>query len=174
MKLNKKNKLLCLGFFMSLFLCYNFAVSKTVYYVNEYIIKSKSANNNTNNPATLAQLNNKEKEIDKWLLENGNYSSTNFQNSLLKQVNIYSELYHLKIIDFQTPHVFSKKQTSITSYSFSLEGNFNSVLKLLNKFENQPNLGQIKHVGTLKKTNYKNNQDYLVTTIIVEKIENLK
>ena len=171
MKLNRKNKLLLVGFFLSIFLCYNFAISKTLHYLNQYNSKLKIVENIDTNPKTLALLKYKEKQIDKWLLENGTKSSSNFQNELLKKINTYSELHKLKVIDFQVPHQFLEKESSIISYSFALEGNFNSVLKLLNKFENEQNLGQIKHIATLKKTNYKTNEDYLVTTVIVERVE---
>lgn len=168
MKLNKKNKLLVFGFLASLYLCYSFAISKTLFYRNQYQSNQQIEEGNFNNPKLLAELKNKENQIDKWLEEN-NSTSSNFQNELLRQISVHSELYKLKIIDFQEPHQFVENETVIESYSFSVEGSFNNTLIMLNKLENKHNLGQIKHVSTLKKINYKTNQDDLISTVIIQK-----
>lgn len=167
MKLNRKNKILLIGFIFSLCLCYSFAISKTLFYRNEYLSRQDISAGN-NNPKILAQLKHKENQIDKWFSEN-KITSSNFQNELLKQLNLYCDLYKLKIVDFQVPHNSLEKGMVIMSYSFSLEGGFNNVLILLNKIENAQNLGQIKHIYTQKKTNFKTNQDYLITTVIIQK-----
>ncbi len=168
MKLNKKNRILLVGFIVSLYLCYSLALSKTMFYRNEYLSHQEIGVNNNRIPKILAQLKYKENQIDKWLSENNTISS-NFQNELLKQLNQYSNLYKLKIVDFKVPHAYTEKNNTINSYSFSIEGSFNHVLLLLNKMENTQNLGQIKHIYTQKKTNFKTNQDYLITTVIIQK-----
>lgn len=172
MKINTKNKLLLIGFFISLYFSYSLAISKTLFYKNQYQASQEIAND-TNNPQLLAQLHYKEKQIDKWMAQNSSTMS-NFQNELLKQLNLYCNEQQLKIVDFQEPHKYIENQSQTLSYSFSLEGSFNGVIVVLNKIENQQNLGQIKHISSQKKTNYKTNQDYLITTVIIEKIENLK
>lgn len=169
MKLNNKNKALLFGFLISLYLSYSFAISKTLFYRSQCVSNQEMAGDN-NSPKVLAQLRYKEKQIDKWMAQH-NANSSNFQNELLKQLTLYSDKYQLKVVDFQEPHRFVENQSATMSYSFSLDGSFNGVIALLNALENQQNLGQIKHVSTLKKTNYKTNQDYLVTTVIVEKLE---
>lgn len=170
MKLNNKNKIVIVGFIISLYLSYSFAISKTLFYKKQYNLNQEISNDN-NSPKVLSELRYKEKQIDKWMTDN-NSSSLNFQNELLKTLTQYSNLYHLKIVDFQEPHKFDEKGSTILSYSFSLEGSFSGVMGLLNKIENKQNLGLIKHINTLKKTNYKTNQDYLITTVIIQKIEN--
>ncbi len=172
MKLNNKNKILLIGFFISIYFCYIFAISKTLFYINQFNSYQHIINSGTN-IKNLYQLMYKEKQIDKWILVN-NTSSINFQNDLLKNLTQYSDLYHLKITDFQEPHSANEKDYITLSYSFSLEGSFNGVLLLLNRIDNNQKLGLIKHVYSIKKTNYKTNQDFLVTTVIIQKAENLK
>jgi hypothetical protein len=166
MKLNRKNKFLILGFIIALYLSYSFAISKSLFYRNQYI-QNKEMANKDNQPKVLANLKYKEKQIDLWMSKNIFFSS-NFQNELLKELTISSNLYDTKIVDFQKPHIFIEKNNQTTSYSFSIEGSFNGVLRLINDLENKQSLGQIKHIFTIKKNNYKINKDYLVTTIIVQ------
>lgn len=170
MKLNRKNKLLLLGFIVIIYFCYNFAISKTIYYYKQYKSQQEMFSNTISSPKILAQLLLKEKQIDKITSQN-NVQSTSFQNELLKELSNYCDAYQLKIVNFQEPHMYTEKETTTTSYSFSIEGSFNRVIMLLNKMENKQNLGIIKHVNSVKKTNFKTNQDYLVTTIIIQKID---
>ncbi len=150
---------------------YSFAISKTLFYRNQYNL-NKEITSEVNKPKVLANLRYKEKQIDLWMAKNS-FLSSNFQNELLKQLTSSSDSYGLKIVDFQKPHVFVEKQTQTLSYSFSLEGSFNGVLKLINTLENKQNLGQIKHIYAIKKNNYKINKDYIVTTIIVQTSQKL-
>ena len=166
MKLSRKNKILIFGFIVVLYLSYSFAISKTLFYRNQYN-QNKEMTSEGNQPKVLANLRYKEKQIDLWMGKNS-FLSSNFQNELLKQLTLSSDSYGLKIVDFQKPHVFIEKDTQTLSYSFSLEGSFNGVLQLISALENKQSLGQIKHIYTIKKNNYKINKDYLITTIIVQ------
>jgi hypothetical protein len=170
MKLNIKNKTLLVSFILALIVCYVLAFSKTKTYYNQYKNQQNLLNNIENSPKLLTQLKTKELQIDKWLSQNNTPSST-FQNELLRTINTYALSYNLKIIDFQEPHEFIEKQTAITSYIFTIEGSFNNVLLLINKVENASKLGMIKHISTIKKNNFKTAQDYLLTTIIIQKGE---
>jgi hypothetical protein len=169
MKLNRKNKLLLLGFLISLYFCYSFAISNTIAYYKEYHSKNELITDNNNSPKLTYQLLQKEKQLDLVLSRYNINASESFQNDLLKQLNTYSDSYHLKIIDFKEPHFMSEKGFMVTSYIFSLEGSFNGCLALLNKIENNPSLGSIKHLNFSKKRNYKTNTDQLFVEIILQK-----
>jgi|LakMenE18May11ns_1017448.scaffolds.fasta_scaffold9952541_4 hypothetical protein len=168
MKLNRKNKLLIGCFFLVLFLCYNLAIKKTIYYYSQYNSQKELLNNINNSPRVLANLLARDKQINQWLSKNDIMSSS-FQSELLKQLNEYCSSHNLKITDFKEPHVIIEKQTEISSYFFSVEGNFNYTLGLINKIENNPNLGLIKHLTTEKKMNYKTNEEFIVTNVIIQK-----
>jgi hypothetical protein len=169
MKFNRKNKLLILSFLLALFICYAFAISNTIVSYDSYKSKIGLILENNNSPKTTHELLLKERELD-LLLSNYNISdSESFQNDLLKQLNIYSKSYDLKIIDFQQPHIIAEKGYVATSYIFSLEGSFNGCLALLNKIENNGSLGSIKHLNFVKKRNYKTNVDQLFVEVIMQK-----
>lgn len=171
MKLNKKNKGLLLGFFIALLLCYKFAISNTLSYYKQYHSQKELAENNYNSPEVLNQLVRKEKQLNAFLKGYQEAAGDSFQNNLLKQISILSKKYNLKISDFKEPHIFLENNTKTLSYSFSLEGSFNGTLLLINKLENTPSLGFVRHISFTKKRNYKKNTDYLVTEIILQKSE---
>lgn len=173
MKLNKKNKLLLLSFLLVLYICYSFAISNTIGYYKEYKSKQEVLFNDNNLPLLVNQLIHKEKQLDQVLLQSESNSTSSFQNDLLKKLTTYSESYNLKIVNFQEPHNATEKGVIISSYVFSLEGSFNGCLAVLNKVENNPSLGTIKHLNFIKKKNYKTNTDQLFVEIIMQKNEEL-
>lgn len=169
MKLNNKNKLLIVGFLLVLYICYHFAISNTINYYKEYQNKQEEITADSNMPKLVGQLIQKEKQLDQVLANYDIAVSESFQNDLLKQLTSYSENYQLKIVDFQQPHVVSQKGFTTTSYIFSLEGTFNGCLALLNKIENSPSLGNVKHLNFIKTRNFKTNTDQLTVEVIIEK-----
>jgi Tfp pilus assembly protein PilO len=168
MKLNKKNKLLVLGFVLILYICYSFAISNTIMYYNEYKDKKQQIANDSNMPNLVSQLIKKEKQLDQVLSQYEINVSDSFQNDLLKQLSSYSANYHLKITDFREPHIVTQKGFTTTSYIFTLEGSFNGCLALLNQIENNPKLGAVKHLNFTKKKNYKTNTDQLFVEVIMQ------
>jgi lipopolysaccharide export LptBFGC system permease protein LptF len=169
MRLNKKNKILFLVFLITIFVCYSFAISNTIEVYREYYSKNELIINSNNSPKLANLLHQKEKQLDLILSQYNITASETFQNDLLKQLNTYSNTYRLKIIDFKEPHITSEKGFITTSYIFSLEGSFNGCLALLNKIENDPSLGSIKHLNFTKKRDYKTNTDHLFVEVIIQK-----
>ncbi|WP_281336001.1 general secretion pathway protein [Flavobacterium eburneipallidum] len=174
MRLNRKNKGLLFGFLIALYICYSFAISNTISYYKEYQSKSEMISENNSSPKLANQLRQKEKQLDVMLSRYNIKTSESFQNDLLKQLTAYGDSYHLKIIDFKEPHSITDKGFTTTSYIFSLEGSFNGCLALLNKIENNPTLGSIKHLNFTKKRNYKTNIDQLFLEVILQKNKGIK
>lgn len=169
MKLNRKNKLLLLGFIIALYICYAFAISNTLDVYKEFTIKNEVLIHNKSTPELANQLLQKEKQLDKLLVEHHVKNSESYQNDLLKQLNFYSTKYNLKVIDFKEPHTIIEKNATTSSYIFSLQGSFNGSIALLNKLENNTALGTIKHINFTKKRNYKSNLDELFVEVVLEK-----
>ena len=169
MNLNKKNKILLGGFGIALYCCYAFAISNTIQYYREYQSKNQLITDNTTTPKLNYQLHQKENQLDIMLSQYKVSTSESFQNDLLKQLNNYAATYHLKIVDFKEPHIVADKNSSLSSYIFSLEGSYNGSLSLLNKIENNPNLGSIKHLNFIKKRDFKTNVDHLFVEVILQK-----
>ena len=168
MSLSKKNKILIVAFLLTLYMCYSFAIKKSIEYITLYKSQSNKIQTYSSNPKKISDLKFKEKQLDKWLTEN-NITIENYQNQLLKILNSYCIENNLKIVDFQEPHIFEKNNTHTISYIFSISGGFNSVLKLVNNLENNKNLGSIKNISSFKMINFKTNKEYLETQIILER-----
>ncbi|MBC7410086.1 MAG: general secretion pathway protein [Arcicella sp.] len=167
MILDKKNKLLIFGFAIALYISYAFAISKTISYYKEYQSKKELISSEASSPQLLFELKQKEKQLDLLLSQYKITNSESFQNDLLKQLNTYSNTYHLKIVDFKEPHIIVNDGTTTTSYIFSLEGSFNGCLALIDKIENNGALGSIKHIDFIKKRDYKSNKDFLVVEVVL-------
>ncbi|RYJ42043.1 general secretion pathway protein [Flavobacterium beibuense] len=174
MKLSRKNKLLFSGIFLALVVCYRFAISNTLDYYREYREQKELVNNNLSSADLLQNLIEREKQLNTVLDKYNAVSDDSFQNNLLKEITVLSDQYKLKITDFKEPHAFTMEDTSTKSYVFSVEGSFNGTLLLINKLENIPSLGFIKHINFIKKRNYRNNSYYLVTEILLQKTETVK
>ena len=170
MKLNRKNKFLLLGFIIALYICYAFAISNTLEIYKEFQTKNDILIHNNSTLELVNQLLQKEMQLDKLLAKHHVKTSESYQNDLLKQLNFYSAKYNLKVIDFKEPHIIIEKNTTTSSYIFSLQGSFNGSIALLNKLENNPALGTIKHINFNKKRNYKSNLDELFVEVVLEKI----
>lgn len=174
MRLNRKNKLLLIGFLLILYICYAFAFSNTFDYYKEYQSQKEIATNNINDPIMLQKLVQKERQLNELLSQYTTGTGNSFQNELLKQLTSLSNQNTLRIIDFKEPHIIIDKGIKTFSYVFSLEGSFNGMLLLINAIENNPSLGYIKHITFTKKRNYKTNTDYLTSEIILQKNESPK
>lgn len=169
MNLDKRNKLFIVGFCVLLYICYSFAIANTIKYYSEYQSKQDEIAVDSDMPKLVAKLIQKEKQLDQILSHYDINASESFQNDLLKQLTLYTADHHLKIVDFKEPHIFSNKGFTTTSYIFSLEGPFNACLSVLNKVENNPALGNIKHINFVKRKNFKTNNDELFVEIIMQK-----
>lgn len=174
MTLNKKNKILILGFFIALYLCYSLSISKTIFYYKEYNTKKELLSNVEVSEDFYYQLKQKEKNIDLLLSKYNVSYDDSFQNNLLKRLSIYVASYNVKIIDFKEPHHTTKNNILTSSYFFSLQGSFKGCISIVNKIENNPNLGQVKHLNFIKKRNFKTNTEDLYLDIILQKTKEIK
>lgn len=172
MRLNNKNKILILGLLLTIVLVYQFAIKNTFEYYSLYNeLKSKSNSIEKFNQQEF-QLINKEKNLSN-LLEKyniGNNDNFNTQNYLLQHLNKQVNNLNLKIVSFDEPKTIEKDNKSITHFTFSISGNFNNTLKLINSIDNNPLIGNIIHTNTTKKMNFKANKEDIITTIFIEKI----
>ncbi|WP_146185055.1 general secretion pathway protein [Flavobacterium pallidum] len=155
-------------FLLMLYISYEFSFANTIVNYRHYQENKKVIENDSYDPRLIKQLSIKEKQIDSWIADN-NVAAPSFQNLLLRELNEYCDGLGLKIVDFQEPHEVIKKNIKTSSYIFSIEGSFNKALAFINKIENRNDLGVVKHLGSIKKTDYNSNRDFLISTIIIQK-----
>lgn len=167
MKLNRKNKLYVFGFLFLLFLTYEFGISKTIIYYNEFSNLESNQKSNLYTKKIEDDLFLKDKQLSSILSRFNFISGSNYQNELLSFIN--SNNSGINIIEFNKPHNFIENNIKIITYNFSLQGSFNAILKLINNIENHPEFGNVTLVNFYKNKNLANNNDELIVDVILEK-----
>lgn len=92
------------------------------------------------------------------------------QNSLLKNIHVFSEKNFIRVVDFKEPHQISKKDYTIKTSQFSLQGDYQSIITLIHALEQQTVYGEIIHIRFEKKRNYRAYKNYLQAHILLKSI----
>ncbi|QLE02037.1 hypothetical protein HX109_10905 [Galbibacter sp. BG1] len=167
MKGKTKNIILLLGFLITCFICYRFAISNTL---EAYTTYKKLEQENLlfkNIPKQQVMLKKQNVYLDS-LLNKYQIGGTSIQNNLLKNLNTNSDSLGLKLVEFEKAHVFEKKQLTINSHIFTLEGSYGDLLKLIYNLEQRTKFGEVVHVGLEKKKDLRTREERLEGNIIVQ------
>lgn len=164
-----KNSLAVAGFFIALFLCYTFAVSKTLNYRKQYRSLKSEIPLFKDIPRQLSVLTRKEQYYDS-LQHSFQIAETSFQNNILRTLTKAAETYTFKVIDFNEPHLFQENKIQKNSYGFTVEGSFMSILKLIHHLEQKTKLGEIIHCSLEKKKDIRTQRERLQARIIIQHV----
>lgn len=162
-----KNIVLISGFLLTLVLCYRFAISNTLEIKKQYINLSQEEVLFKNMPKQLSLLKQKQKYYDS-ILSKYQLNGSSIQNSLLKTINVFATNNNLKVIGFLEPHVINHNNLTIKTYEFTVEGDFNAILKLTHKLEQQTKFGEIINLHFEKKKNFRTGKYYLQAKILLK------
>lgn len=167
--MTKKNKniLLLVGFTLTLLFCYQIAISKTVVLEKEYDSLKQEERLFENTPKQVSLLKQKQHYYD-GLLSKYQLNGSSVQNNLLKTINSFSDSANIKVIGFLEPHIINQNGLKISTYQFSLEGDYNSILKLIHKLEQETKFGEIINLHFEKKTNFRTGNSYLQTNVLLK------
>lgn len=153
MSLKTKNISLIIGFVLAIVICYKLGFSKTITLKKEFAELKTQKALFENGPKQLSLLKQKEVYYDSILLKY-QLGVNSIQNSLLKTINTFSSNYNLKVSGFLEPHLSSLNGVPVKTYQFSLIGEYNAIIKLIHKLEQQTKFGEIINVHFEKKKNY--------------------
>ena len=95
-------------------------------------------------------------------------NGSSVQNNLLKTINTFADSTNLKVVDFLEPHIISKNNLKINTYQFTLEGDFNAILKLIHKLEQKTKFGEIINLHFEKKTNFRSGKHFLQASVLLK------
>ena len=165
-----KNIVAVTGFFIALFLCYTFAVSRTLKHRNTYRNLKKEVALFKDVPVQLQLLKRKEQYYDS-LQRSFRLTETSLQNNILRTINAAAGEYGFKVIDFNEPHSFESGNLRKNSYRFTVEGGFMSLLQLLHHLEQKTKFGEIIHCRMEKKKDNRTQQERLQALIIIQNID---
>ncbi|MDC8005229.1 hypothetical protein POV27_14300 [Aureisphaera galaxeae] len=162
-----KNILLCLGFVAVMIIAYQFSFSETLHLKSE-ISRLEEENIDSGNLARLsANLIQREQFADS-LLKKNNIKNISIQNNILEFLNRESEEKGIAITQFLEPHIFVQDEVKITSYQFTLRGQFKDMQDIVYQLEQNYNFGKISHVHFEKKRDYRRGRDYLECFVMIE------
>lgn len=167
MKFNKKNKILFVGILLMLFVSYRLAIKKTMDEAKAHTVNFERKELIKDIPKQLAFLNQKEIHLDTQL-RLLNVENSSLQNSLLKFLNEASEKHKVKIIEFNSPHIYSTERETKETYIFKLEGSYTSILKTIHALENKGSFGAVAHLEMEKKKDYRTKRTFLQAKIFLE------
>lgn len=119
-----------------------------------------------NTPKQLSLLKQKQKYYDS-ILTKHQINGNSLQNNLLKIINSYADSSNIKVIRFLEPHVVNQKNLKTNTFRFSLEGDYNNLIKLIHKLEQETKFGKIINLHFEKKKNFRTNKYYLQAHILL-------
>ena len=165
----KKNKniLLVAGFVLGLLLCYQMAVSKTLGLKREYDRLKSEAALFENTPKQVSLLKQKQLYYD-GLLSKYRLNGSSVQNGLLKAINVFSDSTGLRVIGFLEPHTVVQNDLKVSTYQFTLEGDFNAILGLIHKLEQGTRFGEIINLYFERKTNFRTGKSFLQARVLLK------
>ena len=173
MTLRKKNILLILGFIAMFFIAYKFAFSNTFELKKQLNEMQSRVNENNQLIPDIQNIGSRELYLDS-IIEINRGTRTSGQNNLINILNNSSDSLKIKIDFFKEPHTqkgTDSTDTIITSYNFALEGNYNSIERILYIIETKSNIGKIDHIKFQEKKNYKQNRLFLRCEVLLRDTE---
>jgi len=162
-----KNIVLVAGFIVVLILSYQFAISNTVALKKQFNDLKTQELLFKNAPKQLSLLKQKQNYYN-GLLKKYQLGKGSLQNNLLKTINAYSDAYNFKVIHFLEPHLTQKEDITIKTYQFTLEGDYNTILMLIYKLEQDTKFGEIKSLHFKKEKNYRTGKHFLQAKILLK------
>lgn len=170
MQLDKRNKLLFLGIVVLLIASYQFAINKTILLRNESQRLNSEVEKFKDIPNKLALLNQKNVHYDS-ILGKMDLVDTSIQNNLLRTINQEATKTNTKVMEFKQPHLYQVGENSLHTYSFTLNGDYKNILRVVHTIEQKGNFGEIVHVDFQKKKNYRTNTYSLGATVFVQQVK---
>ncbi|AUP81627.1 hypothetical protein C1H87_13530 [Flavivirga eckloniae] len=143
------------------------AISKTVALKKEYNALKQQEVLFENTPKQISLLKQKQTYYDS-LLNKYQINGSSLQNNLLKTVTVFADSTNLKVVSFLEPHIIHKNNLKINTYQFVLEGNFNAIIKLIHKLEQDTKFGEITNLSFEKKKNFRTGRYYLQAFVLLK------
>lgn len=171
MKQSTKNVVLVAGFFLVLLVAYQYSFSKTFEVKRELHNVKKQVEQSSESLQNLNFLKEKEAHLNSFISDNRFGNNTSLQNDLLKILNDNAGEKSFKIINFKEPHIQKNKNATITSFLFSLEGEYFSIQEVLYKLEKDYSFGSLSHISFERKKDYRLNRNYLQCSVLVQNVE---
>ncbi|WP_298898619.1 hypothetical protein [uncultured Psychroserpens sp.] len=162
-----KNYLLIIGLLLLAFFAYKYAISNTLKLRSEYNLLKQEVDIFDNMPLKLSTLKQRKKYHDS-LLAKYQLGESSIQNSILNTINTFTISNNLKVVEFIEPHKITNNDFTINTYQFTLEGEYNDMISLIYKLEQETKFGEFINLNFKKYKNYKTGKDYLQISVLLQ------
>lgn len=169
MSANRKIWMLMAGCFLAFLLSYKFAFEKTILLAKEVSQLEQKAIGLSELASLNMQLSQREKQVDS-ILSSNNLKNTSIQNGLLNFLNDQKANSSIQIVAFEEPHRFESENGVLVSYSFNLTGDYDDILNLVYKLEQELSFGSVTSLKLKTKRDYKTRRTLLHCNIIIENV----
>lgn len=149
---------------------YKLALIKTIKLYNQSKEINSSETNINNLQSTLHLLDLKKKANDS-IINKYNINNRNIQNILLNFIDQFTYNDRILLVDFQEPISYSENNTQYLNYQLTFEGDFESILMLIHKIENEKKFGKIISLKFQKNFDLKTGKTFLTSYILLQKID---
>lgn len=156
-----------LGFVLICFLCYYFVLSKTINLKQEYQSLHNQELLFENMPVQLSILKKKKKHYDS-ILNANHLKGNSVQNNLLNLIHKHAGNSSIKVVTFLEPIVQVKEGNSVKFYQFTIQGDYNALLQLIYRLEQNTKLGEVVNLHFEKHKNFKNITHYLQASVLLK------
>ena len=173
MSQKNKNILLIAGFILTIIMSYYLSFSKTIA-VKKELTKLESKNISFESLANLSATIKQREFFADSILKKNNLKNTSLQNNLLAFLNSNISSNNYIIDGFLQPHTALSGETLITSYQFTLQGDFDELEKVIYSLEQEYNFGTIAHISYEKKRDFRKRKNYLQCLVIIENVSSGK
>lgn len=167
MKSKQRLIILLVGVIVVAIVCYQFAISETIVLKEQYTHLKQQEILFKNTPKQLTLVKKKQQYYES-ILTKYQLNESSVQNSLLQNITVFAKNNQLKVIDFIEPHVSSKNDIVIKTYQFTLEGEYNNILTLIHKLEQETKFGEIINLHFKKEKNYRTGKYYLQAKVLLK------
>jgi len=167
MKSKQRLIILLIGILVTALICYQIAISKTVTLKEQYTHLKQQEVLFKNTPKQLTLVKKKQQYYNS-ILTKYQLNGSSIQNSLLQNITVFAKKNQLKVIDFTEPHLSKKNEVTIKTYQFTLEGEYNKILSLIHRLEQETKFGEIINLHFKKEKNYRTGKHYLQTKVLLK------
>ncbi|QMU65037.1 MAG: hypothetical protein GKR88_12570 [Flavobacteriaceae bacterium] len=156
------------GFFIMLIISYHFSYKKTIEVKNVVgkLRKEKSLLENAG--SRIVSLQKENRYLDSILQSNDLSIENTFEQTLVQKITQFATKNNLKIVAYNTPHLFALNDTHLLSYIVEIKGSFRDLMLFANYIEQQ-RLAKLTSLTFTKKKNYRTRRNYLSCKLVLQR-----
>lgn len=164
--------MLIMGFLLMAVVAYRLAIAPTLE-LSRQLDALEAAHMDTEGIARMSSnVTQRERFVDS-VLKASSIRGGSVQNSLLEYLNQVVDSSKVTIKDFSSPHRAVVNDVPTVSYSFTLEGPFNTLQEIVHTLEQKRSFGSLDHISYLKERDPRTRRQHLHLKVVLTSLEGI-